>query len=82
MPAITRVVLKSGHEHEIGIRAPMGTKEAPFTDRQKRAKFHDCCRWAGKEDRADALFDLARSIPAMPEFSEFSHALAHEYSKV
>jgi 2-methylcitrate dehydratase PrpD len=75
-PAITRIVLKTGLVHEIGIRSPKGSPDDPLSEDEKRRKFRDCCRWAGRVSRADELYDLARSIYRMPRFSEFSRAFA------
>lgn len=71
-PAITRVVLKSGSVHEIGVLAPKGTRHLPFTEQEKRDKFNDCCRWAGQADKADRLFEFAKSIHRLHQFREFS----------
>ena len=78
-PAMTRVVLNTGQSWEIGIGAAKGSRSAPFTDEEKFEKFFDCCRWAGREARAEALFGLARSVERMEQFSEFSAALAAEW---
>jgi 2-methylcitrate dehydratase PrpD len=78
-PAVTRVVLKTGEIHEIGIRAAKGSRAAPFTDAEKFEKFLECCHWAGREPRAEALFELAQSIGHLERFSEFTAALADEW---
>jgi len=81
-PAITRVVLNSGRVHEIGVQAPKGSRHAPLTEVEKRGKFHDCCRWAGRTNDADRLFQLARSIHDLTRFPQFSHAFAEAFPGV
>jgi 2-methylcitrate dehydratase PrpD len=78
-PAITRIVLKSGRVHEIGILAPKGSRQAPLTEDDRRGKFQDCCQWAGRGDDANRLFALARSIQELARFPEFSQGLAQAF---
>jgi 2-methylcitrate dehydratase PrpD len=81
-PAVTRVVLKTGEICEIGIGATKGSRGAPFTEEEKFEKFFECCRWAGRERRAEFLFELAQSIERIEHFPDFTAALAAEYSRV
>lgn len=75
-PAITRVVMNGGAVHEIGITAPKGSRQNPLSEDERYAKFRDCCRWAGREQDADRLFEMARSLNAMARFQDFSRRLA------
>lgn len=75
-PAVTRIVLTSGEFHEVGVVMAKGTRHAPFSQREQREKFRDCCDWGGCGDVADRLFALAQSIPTLSRFSHFSEALA------
>jgi 2-methylcitrate dehydratase PrpD len=79
-PAITRVVMRSGDVHEVGIGMPKGSRQAPLTQDEQRAKFRDCCRWAGKERDADRLFEIASSIHSVRRFRDFSQLFAQAYS--
>jgi 2-methylcitrate dehydratase PrpD len=80
-PAITRIVLNSGLTHEVGIRWPKGSLQAPLSAEEQRGKFADCCRWAARAPQADRLFDLARSIHSVARFSQFSHPFAEVFGE-
>lgn len=79
-PAVTRVVLKNGQVCEAAVQAPKGSIHVPFSEAEQRTKFRDCCRWAGRVNDADRLFELARSIPYLPRFSAFTEELAQTFA--
>lgn len=78
-PTVTRVVTRSGITHEVGIRWPKGSRQAPFTEEERHEKFRDCCRWAGKGGAADRFFEIVRSLQGISRFRDFSRALAQVY---
>lgn len=75
-PVVTRVVLKNGLVHEIGIKVPKGSRLTPLSDEEKRQKFIDCCQWSGRGEEADRLFTLARSFHDIARFTDFSEVFA------
>jgi 2-methylcitrate dehydratase PrpD len=79
--AMTRVVLKSGATHEVAIAVSKGSRLAPLTENEKREKFDDCCRWAGKSPLAARLFELAQSIHQLPRFPDFSRGFSEAFHR-
>ena len=78
-PAVTRITLADGRSYEVAISAARGWRDAPLTEEELRGKFVDCCRWAGREWEAARLFDLARSLPGVVRFPEFSEELSRTF---
>lgn len=66
-PARTRITLKNGQVIETDISHVRGSNVDPLSATETRAKFIDCCRFAGHTAAAPALYELTGKIVGAPD---------------